>query len=109
MLARFAFAANTNYGSHLPVKGKSNVMKDMLARAGQLEKGIPYNRGDRVPNPTDAPIGEQVTRLNELLIREDFFERRSDLEEQVDRTLLKIGAGGPLHANARDGWPSALS
>ncbi len=66
----------------------------MLARAGQLEKGIPYNRGDRVPNPTDAPIGEQVTRLNELLIREDFFERRSDLEEQVDRTLLKIGAGG---------------
>ncbi len=86
--------ANTNYGSHLPVKGKSNVMKDMLARAGQLEKGIPYNRGDRVPNPTDAPIGEQVTRLNELLIREDFFERRSDLEEQVDRTLLKIGAGG---------------
>ncbi len=85
---------NTNYGSHLQVEGKSEVIKDVLARADQMEKGIPYQRGDRVPKGTDAPYGEQVTRLNELLIREDFFEKRSDLENQVDGALSKVGAGG---------------
>lgn len=32
---------NSNYRSHLPVKGKAPEAKDMLARADQLEMGVP--------------------------------------------------------------------
>ncbi len=66
----------------------------MLARTDQLEMGVPPQFGDRLPGSNNAPYGEQVTRLNEHLIRDDFFEKRSHLETRLDDTLSKIGAGG---------------
>lgn len=81
----------TNYRSHLPVKGKEKITKDLMTRAGTLEEGVPVWKSDRLPKSTDSPYGDQLTRLNDLLIREDFFEDRSELETRLDAELLKMG------------------
>ncbi len=92
--SRVRLRVNTNFRSHLQVQGKAKGTKELMARADQLEEGVPSRRGDRLPKETDSSYGDQVTKLNELLIREDFFEERSDLETRLDATLSKIGAGG---------------
>ncbi len=65
-----------------------------MARADQLEEGVflPDAEID-LPKETDSSYGDQVTKLNELLIREDFFEERSDLETRLDATLVEDRRG----------------
>ncbi len=89
--SRVRLRVNTNFRSHLQVQGKAKGTKELMARADQLEEGVPSRRGDRLPKETDSSYGDQVTKLNELLIREDFFEERSDLETRLDAVWVRRG------------------